>query len=66
MSTHDLVDASLLTMVAPSIGDVDREWAERLGRDARMAMPSGVLVHEGAAAAGALRAVLRGVRLAQQ
>ncbi|HEX4775966.1 MAG TPA: alpha/beta fold hydrolase [Acidimicrobiia bacterium] len=35
MSTDDLVDASLPTMVSPSIGDDERQWAERLLRDAR-------------------------------
>lgn len=35
MSTDDLVDASLPTMVSPSIGDDERQWAEHLLRDAR-------------------------------
>jgi pimeloyl-ACP methyl ester carboxylesterase len=35
MSTDDLVDASLATLVAPSIRDDEGEWVERLLRDAR-------------------------------
>jgi pimeloyl-ACP methyl ester carboxylesterase len=35
MSTDDLVNAWLPTLVAPSISEDDRQWAERLLRDAR-------------------------------